>query len=255
MSPSLTGQFGSTAGVIGRRSPQTTSVMTRSTPRRAQSVNRPGLGAGVDRPDRVDDEGHAAAAGKEAFHRGPDAVVGGHSIDDEGRLRLVVAGDQLLGIRPAEDVEGALLEGQMGPDGSVEAIANREHDGIRPLGRRDSPLTCPFPPCSAAGTAGARGRRGVAAGGRQHGDPCARRRNGSGARGSRGSTAIPVRRAPRVFQEIALGVDIHEDERSFEHLGASDGRRSDGVPSFEKGYQFDSISLTSSPKAQREVPV
>src|SRR3954451_15482421 len=58
----------------------------------------------IDGPHGINGDGHATPAPKEPLHRRPHTVVGGDSVDDEGRLRLVVSGDQFPGIRPAEDV-------------------------------------------------------------------------------------------------------------------------------------------------------
>ena len=55
-------------------------------------VEQPGLRVGIDGPDRVHDDGDPAPAGEQSFHRSPDAVVGGHPIDDEGRLGLARIG-------------------------------------------------------------------------------------------------------------------------------------------------------------------
>ena len=43
------------------------------------------LGPGVDRADRVDNEGDATVSLKESLDRGGDAVIGGHAVNHKER--------------------------------------------------------------------------------------------------------------------------------------------------------------------------
>ena len=182
----------------GRGPRQTTSVMTQE--RRlavAQSVEQSGLGVGVDGPDRVDHDRRRGTAGKQPFHGRPDAIVGGDAIDDERRPALVVAGDQSSASGRLKTSNSLLLEREM-------AAAARRRAGRRPRGppSRDTAVAgiaagrrCR--PCSAAGTATARDRRAMAAGGRQDGIPWPAANPAQPLQVRRGSIAIPARRAPR----------------------------------------------------------
>ena len=156
----------------------------------------------------------------------------------------VVSGDQAVGIRPAEDVELVLVEGQMPRERPFESVAGLEDDRVGALGRRHAPL--PVGPghamrgnCRSSGSPGR-----MATGGRQHGDA---------SLGGGPAQALQVRQdrprpgdveGARLLQEIALGVDIHEHKGSFQHRGILRFPGADpGWESFEKGNRFDSIIL------------
>ncbi len=49
-------------------------------------VEQPGFRFLVDGPDRVHHDGDAAIACKQSLHGAPHAVIGGHAVDDEGRI-------------------------------------------------------------------------------------------------------------------------------------------------------------------------
>ena len=103
---------------------------------------------------------------------------------------------------------------------AFESVAGREDDRVRAVGRRHAPL-------SVGPGHAMRGELAAAPDPRANGNRRSPARGCPGSAASpaeplqvrRGSTAIRGRRGPRLLQEIALGVDIHEDEGSFQHRG------------------------------------
>ncbi len=176
-----------------------------------------GLGRAVDRVNRIDDHGHRRTPVQEAADRRLDAVVGRNPVDNEGRMHAPIKADQAVGVGMAEDVERALLDRQvMGKAAEVERVG-RQHLSPGPCRRRDPLL---------AGSAGdAVGRKPAELGVVGH-VRTRRGDDGNALRPGIGRQSHQVRqdglrpgdeeRPPRL-EEIALGVNIEEDQGTVEH--------------------------------------
>ena len=92
---------------------QTTRVTASSAPRRAKSVKMPGSAAGsiarIASTTIAVRQPRPSSPSTALLH----AIVGGDSVDDEERIVLVVARDELVRVAAAEHVELAFLQGEV----------------------------------------------------------------------------------------------------------------------------------------------
>ena len=155
---------------------------------------------------------------QQPFHGLLDAIIGGDSVDDEERVVLVVASDELVRVGSAEQVVLVFLQGEMRRQLAAQARSDRQNHGVRTGGRRQFAAGPACRPCSAVGTAGARDRQvrceqavariGIAVASRELRQPC--EVGNDLARSRHVECTIRV-------HEVALGVDVEEDQGAFEH--------------------------------------